>query len=578
MTKQLNLDLAAALEDAQQGRDDGVMLIVRAGSAYMKVTAFNAGKYAAALRKIRAPRQRGELRSYPKFTPGMSTAEYVAKFAKMNTQEAAIKADRMPAYVLPFGRLNTAPCALYENGARDFDVIEEIDADDTQSVAAPEVQSAPAAAVDSLYNPGTPDPKNSAALPELDGFRPGDVVDVHGRTIGRSTIELVFLRKLAGFDAEPLARIVGASGKRLDVQLFQLTRVEAPAAPAEVQAPHVAASPEVSPPCGDIAPAAQDVAESKAAAPVEIEAAEGAAAPAGPEQAAAEDYTITIKPLSTRGKPYAIVRCPSSDGYKTRAARLASSIARDRYSHRQGGYVMSTAAAARFEALYAEGADACAITGNVYNPSAVNDVIEQASSVAESGAPVADTTCSGIAPASPEYVALRSAAREARRAALAAIDTARVSSAQALRELTADDSDYSYLIPSDGAAAPAEPAPMTAPEPANAPASPEFAMIKSQCKKLKEQVQQSHQITPAISPSLFSDQRTGSPVVVPNKATADAMARSRQLSGKVAVRKATPEEMADERNAFTGYNAGEGRRIGYVLEMLQPQRKERSGH
>lgn len=189
-----------------------------------------------------------------------------------------------------------------------------------------------------------------------------------------------------------------------------------------------------------------------------------------------------------------------------------------------------------------------------------------------------DTPCNGIEPASPEYVALRSAAREARRAALAAIDTARVSSAQALRELTADDSDYSYLIPSDGAAAPAEPAPMTAPEPANAPASPEFVMIKSQCKKLKEQVQQSHQITPAISPSLFSDPRTGSPVVVPNKATADAMARSRQLSGKVAVRKATPEEMADERNAFTGYNAGEGRRIGYVLEMLQPQRKERSGH
>ena len=292
MTKQLNLDLAAALEDAQQGRDDGEMLIVRAGSAYMKVTAFNAGKHAAALRKIRAPRQRGELRSYPKFTPGMSTAEYVAKFAKMNTQEAALKADRMPAYVLPFEDLNTAPCALYENGELDYEVIEEIEeieAEDAQSVAAPEVQSAPAAAVDSLYNPGTPDPKNSAALPELDGFRPGDVVDVNGRTIGRSTIELVFNRKLAGFDAQPMARIVGASGKRLDVQLFQLTRVEAPAAPAEVQAPHVAASPEVSPPCGDIAPAAQDVAESKAAAPVEIEAADGAAAPAEPAPMTAEE-------------------------------------------------------------------------------------------------------------------------------------------------------------------------------------------------------------------------------------------------------------------------------------------------
>lgn len=159
------------------------------------------------------------------------------------------------------------------------------------------------------------------------------------------------------------------------------------------------------------------------------------------------EYTITIKPLSTMGKPYAIVRCPSSDGYKTRAARLASSIARDRYSHRQGGYVMSTAAAARFEALYAAGADACAITGNVYNPLTANDVIEQASSAAESGAPVADTTCSGIAPASPEYVALRSDAREARRIARDAIARAAQSS-----KITPDhDPDparaYPYLEP-----------------------------------------------------------------------------------------------------------------------------------
>jgi len=410
-------------------------------------------------------------------------------------------------------------------------------AEDAQSVAAPEVQSAPAAAVDSLYNPGTPDPKNSAALPELGGFRPGDVVDVDGRTIGRSTIELVFLRKLAGFDAEAMARIVGASGKRLDVQLFQLTRVEA-----------------------------QDVAESKAATPVELEAAEGAAAPAEPAQAAAEDYTITIKPLSTRGKPYAIVRCPSPDGYKTRAARLASSIARGRYSHRQGGYVMSTAAAARFEALYAEGADACTITGNVYNPLAVNDVIEQASPVAAPSAP--DTHCSATATASTEYVALRRAARDARAIAQAAIHKAQHSSTHKVRAAQRDAEREA----AEGAAAPAEPAPMTAEEPANAPASPEFVMIKSQRKNLKEQIQQSHQITPAIGPSLFSDPRSGAPVVVPNKATADAMARSRQLNGKVAVRKATPEELADKRNAFTGYNAGEGRRMGYVLEMLQPQR------
>ena len=580
MTKQLNLDLAAALEDAQQGRDDGEMLIVRAGSAYMKVKAFNAGKHAAALRKIRKPRASTKSnghRIFPKFIDGMSTAQYVRAYERLNAkfvrEEMRHWEYEGPFFgALPYEGLNESPCALYENGARDFDVIEEIDAEDTQSVAAPEVQSAPAAAVESLYNPGTPDPKNSAALPELDGFRPGDVVDVDGRTIGRSTIELVFLRKLAGFDAEPLARIVGASGKRLDVQLFQLTRVEAPAAEIVEQSPPVAASPEVSHPCGDIAPAAQDVAESKAAAPVELEAADGAAAPAEPAQAAAEDYTITIKPLSTRGKPYAIVRCPSPDGYKTRAARLASSIARGRHSHRQGGYVMSTAAAARFEALYAEGADACTITGNVYNPLAVNDVIEQASPVADPSAP--DTHCSATATASTEYVALRRAARDARAIAQAAIHKAQHSSTHKVRAAQRDAEREA----AEGAAAPAEPAPMTAEEPANAPASPEFVMIKSQRKNLKEQIQQSHQITPAIGPSLFSDQRTGSPVVVPNKATADAMARSRQLNGKVAVRKATPEEMADKRNAFTGYNAGEGRRMGYVLEMLQPQRKERSGY
>lgn len=249
MTKQLTLDLAAALEDAQQGRDDGEMLIVRAGSAYMKVKAFNAGKHAAALRKIRKPRisKVAERRIFPVFIDGMSTAQYVRAYERLN---AKFVREEMRHWkyegsffgTLPYEGLNESPCALYENGARDFDVIEEIDADDAQSVAAPEVQSAPASAVDRLYNPGTPDPKNSAALPELGGFRPGDVVDVDGCTIGRSTIELVFLRKLAGFDAEPLARIVGASGKRLDVQLFQLTRVEE-AAPAPESAQDTAPAP-----------------------------------------------------------------------------------------------------------------------------------------------------------------------------------------------------------------------------------------------------------------------------------------------------------------------------------------------
>lgn len=45
-------------------------------------------------------------------------------------------------------------------------------------------------------------------------------------------------------------------------------------------------------------------------------------------------------------------------GFKNRAARLASRLARDRYSHRERAYIMSKTAAAKFEQLYAEGWDA----------------------------------------------------------------------------------------------------------------------------------------------------------------------------------------------------------------------------
>lgn len=150
----------------------------------------------------------------------------------------------------------------------------------------------------------------------------------------------------------------------------------------------------------------------------------------------ATEYTITIKPLRAGGKPSAIVRCPSPDGYKTRAARLAGSIARGRYSRRHGGYIMSVAASVRFEALYSAGAEACAVTGDIYHTVAAP-------------APVAIA-----APASPEYVALRSAARAARRVAVAAINAARVSSAQAApapaRAQADDGNPYPYLIPTEG--------------------------------------------------------------------------------------------------------------------------------
>ena len=118
MSKQQSIDLATQLINAQQGRDDGEMVIVRSGRAFMKVRAFNAGKRAEALKNAhRKQRAKAELRCYPKFTPGMSTAEYVAKFSAANG---------VSANVLPFDLSQyAAPCALYENGATDFDVVEE---------------------------------------------------------------------------------------------------------------------------------------------------------------------------------------------------------------------------------------------------------------------------------------------------------------------------------------------------------------------------------------------------------------------------------------------------------------------
>jgi len=52
------------------------------------------------------------------------------------------------------------------------------------------------------------------------------------------------------------------------------------------------------------------------------------------------------------------IRCaPDGTGFKTRAARLAEVLSRGRYSNREGAYILSSAAAARFEKLYSEGYD-----------------------------------------------------------------------------------------------------------------------------------------------------------------------------------------------------------------------------
>lgn len=62
------------------------------------------------------------------------------------------------------------------------------------------------------------------------------------------------------------------------------------------------------------------------------------------------------------------VRCPSTDGYKTRAARLAERLANGRYTNREHAYIMSPTAALRFEKLYAEGWDASSFTRELRAP------------------------------------------------------------------------------------------------------------------------------------------------------------------------------------------------------------------
>lgn len=83
------------------------------------------------------------------------------------------------------------------------------------------------------------------------------------------------------------------------------------------------------------------------------------------------DYTI--RPARYAKRMIAIT-CPSKDGFKTRAARLACALSRDRYSGREHAYLMSQRAAERFQALYAAGWDASAFTGELRAPDAAASV------------------------------------------------------------------------------------------------------------------------------------------------------------------------------------------------------------
>lgn len=79
------------------------------------------------------------------------------------------------------------------------------------------------------------------------------------------------------------------------------------------------------------------------------------------------DYTISPARYAGRrnGKQFHAVRCPSTDGFKTRAARLAEYCARGRFTNRESAYIMGPRQLARFIELYNNGADASPITGEL---------------------------------------------------------------------------------------------------------------------------------------------------------------------------------------------------------------------
>lgn len=81
--------------------------------------------------------------------------------------------------------------------------------------------------------------------------------------------------------------------------------------------------------------------------------------------APSQAYTVS----TTRyAKGQLLVRCPSPDGFKTRASRLIGDGLKARWTNREGGYIASPAKVAKFEKMYKDGWDASAITGELRPP------------------------------------------------------------------------------------------------------------------------------------------------------------------------------------------------------------------
>lgn len=75
-----------------------------------------------------------------------------------------------------------------------------------------------------------------------------------------------------------------------------------------------------------------------------------------------------ILPAKYAKKMFKIQTRPDGSGYKTRADRLAASLANGRYTHRERAWIMSEKKAGKFEDLYNKGFDACIITGELIQP------------------------------------------------------------------------------------------------------------------------------------------------------------------------------------------------------------------
>lgn len=78
-----------------------------------------------------------------------------------------------------------------------------------------------------------------------------------------------------------------------------------------------------------------------------------------------ESYTVT---RASYAKETYAVRCPSPDGWKTRAARLIGDGLKCRYSGREHAYMASASKVIKFCRLFDAGWDASSFTGELKAP------------------------------------------------------------------------------------------------------------------------------------------------------------------------------------------------------------------